>query len=86
MHNTIADVLSTAKDKFDAGRIWWVHRRTQGRVGSGPNLTSPMILVVESGAIYCAAIFILIGLFVINNPAQIIIADAVSGQCIKIYV
>jgi len=60
-----------------AGRIWWVHRTTQGRVG-GPNLAAPMILVIESGAIYSICLIILIILYASGSFAQYIALDAVS--------
>jgi len=60
-----------------AGRIWWVHRSTKGKMG-GTNLAVPMILVVESGAIYSFCLIILIILYATGSFAQYIALDAVS--------
>jgi hypothetical protein len=61
-----------------AGRIWWINRATIGRV-EGPNLAAPMILVIESGAIYSFCLIILIILYATGSFAQYIALDAVSN-------
>jgi len=60
-----------------AGRIWWVHRTAKGRVG-GPNLAAPMILVIESGAIYSFCLIILLSLYASGSFTQYILLDATT--------
>jgi len=61
-----------------AGRIWWIHRTTKGRIASGPNLAASMILVIESGAIYTLCLIILMALYGSGTYAQYIALDAVT--------
>jgi len=56
-----------------AGRIWVVHRKTSflGPVG-GSSLLTPMVVIIESGAIYTAFIALSLGLFLSGQFAYFI--------------
>jgi len=50
----------------------------RGRISGGPNLAAPMILIIESGAIYSVCLLTLIILYASGSFAQYIVFDAVT--------
>jgi len=62
-----------------AGKIWWIYRRTTRSPVShsgGPNLTSPMVLIVESGAMYSTVLALQISLYASQSGAYVILLNA----------
>jgi len=65
---------------FIAGRIWWGHRRSAalGRVG-GPNLAAPLVLVIESAAIYSCWLLMELILYASGSYAHYIFLDSLAN-------
>jgi len=63
-----------------AGKIWWVHRRSSGlgRAG-GPNLVTPLVLLIESGALYLFFLILQIALYASGSYASGIAFDALPS-------
>jgi len=63
-----------------AGKIWWIHRRSTSldRVG-GQSLATPMIVIIESGAIYSISLIVQISLYASGSLAVFIIVDSATS-------
>jgi len=64
-----------------AGRIYWIHRRSAslGRSSSSLSLVTPMVLIIESGAIYSVALSFQIGLYATGSFGLYIVYNSVRS-------
>jgi len=78
--NILTVVTNCGISLFIAGKIWWVNRKGHrlNRVG-GPNLATPMILVIESCAIYSGCILVAMSLYIRNDYALYILVDSIPS-------
>jgi len=63
-----------------AGKIYWTQRKTSGlgRAG-GQSLVTPMILIIESGAIYSTCLLIQISLYASGSFAIVMVLDSLPS-------
>ncbi|KAI3621025.1 hypothetical protein WG66_013373 [Moniliophthora roreri] len=63
-----------------AGRIWYIGLRTSKNLGRqhGVKYSRAFVVIVESGALYSASLFILLILYSTNNHAQLILYNCTS--------
>ncbi|KAF9477272.1 hypothetical protein BDN70DRAFT_862090 [Pholiota conissans] len=75
---TLTTNFTSTSESLIAFRIWWVHRRTRGILGSRRTILPAMVVIIESGAIYSACLVILLSLYLSGSFAQYIVLDAVT--------
>jgi len=57
-----------------AGKIWWIYRKTGGR-----DLASPMVMIVESGALYSICLVLQISLYASGSVTALLILDSLPN-------
>lgn len=65
-----------------AGRVWRVNRMNNGRPGK--DLAAPIVIIIESGAVYSLSLIIYIVTFATRNNSQIIMLDMVTQLIVSL--